>query len=235
MTITKERVLGVLAGVRDPELDEPVTTLGFISDVTVEESDVSVTLRLPTFFCSPNFAYIMAEDSKKLLSALPEVGNVRVHLENFHVGEEIEAGLESDAGFDATFSEFSETSGEDLTELRGIFKRKAFIRRQEMLCRELLRSGATPMELAHLTLGEVPPSEEREVYLDRRAELGFDTADGSPLLLSMYGATIPEDAVVMHLKNAKLTRISVEGNGMFCQELLKVRYSKERERLGASS
>lgn len=233
MPITKEEVLGVLAGVRDPELDEPVTTLGFVSDVSVDESDVSVTLRLPTFFCSPNFAYIMAEDSKKLLMALPEVSRVEVHLENFHVAEEIETGLEDDRGFDATFSDFSETSGEDLTELRDTFKRKAFIRRQEMLCRELLREGATPAELARLTLGEVEPSDEREVYLDRRGELGFDTRDDSPLLLSMYGATIPEDAVVMHLKNAKLTRISVEGNGMFCQELLKVRYEKDKDRLGA--
>ncbi|MGI8650937.1 MAG: metal-sulfur cluster biosynthetic enzyme, partial [Rubrobacter sp.] len=68
---------------------------------------------------------------------------------------------------------------------------------------------------------------------DRRAELGFDVSGESPLLLSIYGATIPEDAVVMHLKNAKLTRVSVEVNGMFCQELLKVRYAKEKDRLGA--
>lgn len=234
MTITKEEVLGVLSNVRDPELDEPVTTLGFISDVTVADSDVSVTLRLPTFFCSPNFAYMMAEDSKRLLSALPEVGNVRIHLENFHVGEEIEAGLERDAGFEGTFSEFGETSGDDLTELRDTFKRKAFIRRQEILCRTLMRDGATPEELSDLTLGEVALSDEREVYLDRRRELGFDTSDDAPLLLSIYGATIPTDAVVMHLRNARLTRISVEGNGMFCQELLKVRYEKDRARLGAN-
>ncbi|MGI8649670.1 MAG: iron-sulfur cluster assembly protein [Rubrobacter sp.] len=225
--------MDVLSGVRDPELDEPVTTLGFVSGVSVDDSSVFVTLRLPTFFCSPNFAYIMAEDSKKLLMQLPEVSRVKIHLKNFHVAEEIEAGLEEGAGFDAAFSDFSETSGEDLTELRDTFKRKAFIRRQEILCRELLREGATPAKLAHLTLGEVGPSEEREVYLDRRAELGFDVSDESPLLLSIYGATIPEDAVVMHLKNAKLTRVSVEGNGMFCQELLKVRYAKDKDRLGA--
>lgn len=232
MSLTREKVLDVLAGVRDPELDEPITTLGFVSGVSVEGSNVSVTLRLPTFFCSPNFAYMMAEDSKRLLMGLAEVGGVKVNLENFHVAEEIESGLEDDRGFDAAFSGFSETSGEDLTELRDIFKRKAFIRRQEMLCRELMREGATPTELANLSLGEVVPSDEREVYLDRRGELGFDTSDDSPLLLSMYGATIPEDAVVMHLKNAKLTRVSVEGNGMFCQELLKVRYAKEKDRLG---
>ncbi|AHY47018.1 protein of unknown function DUF59 [Rubrobacter radiotolerans] len=230
---TESDVLDALAGVRDPELDEPVTTLGFVSSVTVDGPEVSVTLRLPTFFCSPNFAYIMAEDSKRLVADLPGVETVKVRFENFHVGREIESGLDSDAGFDAAFSSFSETSGEDLTELRETFKRKAFIRRQEMLCRKLLRSGATPRDLARMTLGEVSPSEELSVYLDRRAELGFSAADDAPLLLSAHGAPVPEDAVVAHLKNAKLTRISVEGNGMFCQELLKVRYAKEKSRLGA--
>jgi metal-sulfur cluster biosynthetic enzyme len=233
MAISKNDVLGALSGVRDPELDEPVTTLGFVSDVSVDGSDVAVTLRLPTFFCSPNFAYMMAEDSKRLVSGLEGVGRVRVHLENFHVGAEIESGLESEAGFDETFADFSETSGEDLAELRDTFKRKAFIRRQEMLCRTLLREGATPEDLAAMTLGEVGPSEERDVYLDRRSELGFDVSEDAPLLLSVDGKVIPAEAVVAHLKNAKLTRISIEGNGMFCQELLKARYSKERERLGA--
>lgn len=236
MTITKNDVLGALSGVRDPELDEPVTTLGFVSEVAVDGPDVAVTLRLPTFFCSPNFAYIMAEDSKKLVSNLDGVGRVAVHLENFHVGAEIEAGLDSDAGFDETFADFSETSGEDLSELRDTFKRKAFIRRQEMLCRTLMRDeGATPEDLATMTLGEVAPSKERDVYLDRRKELGFDISNDAPLLLSVDGETVPAEAVVAHLKNAKLTRISIEGNGMFCQELLKARYSKEEKRLGATA
>lgn len=242
MTVTREEVLGALAGVRDPELDEPITTLGFVSDVTVKGaasgagSEVEITLRLPTFFCSPNFAYIMAEDAHKSLLELPAVSGASVLLENFHVGEEIESGVSSGAGFDEAFSGFSDTSGEDLDEVRDTFKRKAFIRRQEMLCRILMGEGSTPEELSRMTLGEareVEDSEELAVYLDRRAELGFDTAPQAPLLLSMYGSPVPGEAVIDHLRRAKLTRVSVEGNGMFCQELLKTRYAKERSRLGA--
>lgn len=234
MTVTREEVLGALAGVRDPELDEPITALGFVSDVDVAGDAVSITLRLPTFFCSPNFAYIMAEDAREALLDLPQVEAADVLLADFHVGEEITTGVGSKAGFDSAFSGFTdETSGDDLDEVRDTFRRKAFVRRQEMLARVLMREGATPAELARTKLGEVAPSPERDVYLDRRLELGFDVGEDAPLLLSAHGSPVPEEAVVAHLKHAKLTRISVEGNGMFCQELLHARYSKTKERLGA--
>ena len=43
-------VLEALAEVYDPELDEPITTLGFISSCEVSrDGDVEVRLRLPTY------------------------------------------------------------------------------------------------------------------------------------------------------------------------------------------
>jgi len=49
-------VLGALEGVRDPELDQDLVELGFVTDVEVDGADVVVRLRLPTFYCSPNFS-----------------------------------------------------------------------------------------------------------------------------------------------------------------------------------
>src|SRR5215472_7634451 len=44
--------LAALATVRDPELDEPITTLGFVTSCTVSaDGDARVRLRLPTYFC----------------------------------------------------------------------------------------------------------------------------------------------------------------------------------------
>ncbi|WP_399897633.1 iron-sulfur cluster assembly protein [Streptomyces sp. BBFR51] len=38
----------------DPELDEPITDLGFVRSVTVApDGALTVRLRLPTSFCSP--------------------------------------------------------------------------------------------------------------------------------------------------------------------------------------
>ena len=63
-------VLAALDAVRDPELDEPVTELGFVSSCTVSAyEDVEVRLRLPTYFCAPNFAFLMVAAAVALLAA----------------------------------------------------------------------------------------------------------------------------------------------------------------------
>ena len=72
-----------LSEVMDPELDEPITDLGFVRSVAADEAGgVEVHLRLPTSFCSPNFAYLMASDSKDVLAALPWTRSVVVQLDD---------------------------------------------------------------------------------------------------------------------------------------------------------
>lgn len=228
--VSEAEVLEALSGVRDPELDEPVTSLGFVSRIEREGDAVSVRLRLPTYFCSPNFAYIMAEDAKRALLSLPRVERAEVTLEEFHVAEEINRGVREEAGFDRAMASFSdETTGEDLDAVRETFRKKAFIRRQEILCRALMARGKSPQELSRMRLGDVPACRELEVYLERREELGLDLSPSSPLLLSASGEPIPEEAVVEHLKKARLTRISLEGNGALCRDLLEARYRRKEK------
>ena len=81
-----------------------------------------VHLRLPTSFCSPNFAYLMASDAKDVLSALPWTGRVVVELDDHHDSEIINRGLAADAGYRGTFLHEAE---HDLEELRATFRRKA--------------------------------------------------------------------------------------------------------------
>ena len=64
------RAYAALGTVIDPELDEPITDLGFVRSLACHPSlNVKVHLRLPTSFCSPNFAYLMASDAKDVLPA----------------------------------------------------------------------------------------------------------------------------------------------------------------------
>ena len=56
MSISVGEVLAALGEVRDPELDRPITDLGFVADVRIG-AGVRVELRLPTYFCAPNFAH----------------------------------------------------------------------------------------------------------------------------------------------------------------------------------
>ena len=66
-------VLDALSGVRDPELDEPITDLQFVSSLDIEDGAVSVNLRLPTYYCAPNFAYLMVADAREALLSVEGV------------------------------------------------------------------------------------------------------------------------------------------------------------------
>jgi metal-sulfur cluster biosynthetic enzyme len=221
--IDEASVLDALSGVRDPELDEPITDLKFISGLRVEEDSVDVRLRLPTPFCAPNFAYLMAHDAREALLSVPGVREARVVLEDHHTSDEINAGMAGGLGFEGTFSSFEET-GEDLDGLRDIFRRKAFVSRQERLCRALLADGYSSEELANLRLDAVPDSEAKERYLSRRGELGLDISAGAPFVVDPDGRRVPVEAVVQHLRFARVTRLSIEANAGFCRGVLAARY-----------
>jgi len=218
----RTEVLDALSGVRDPELDEPVTQLGFVSELDIEGDAVSVQLRLPTYFCAPNFAYLMVVDARAAVLSVPGVKHARVVLDDHYASGEITGGVNEEKGFDGAFPD--ETESPDLEELRSIFHRKSFVARQEKLCRTLLAQGHSPADLAELRLGEVPSSETTEKYLQRRAELGLDVSPVAPLLVDPDGNRVPKDAVVQHLRVARTVGVSIEGNAELCRGLLATRY-----------
>jgi metal-sulfur cluster biosynthetic enzyme len=217
-------VLDALSGVRDPELDEPITDLAFVSEVDLEGDAVSVRLRLPTYFCAPNFAYLMVADAREAVLSLPGVRRATVTLDDHYASDEINGGVNEDKGFDGAFPD--ETESPDLGELRTIFHRKSFVARQEKLCRSMLAEGHSPGQLAELRLGEIPSSEASEKYLRRRAELGLDVSPEAPLLVDPDGNRVPKEAVVQHLRFARTVGVSIEGNAELCRGLLATRYGQ---------
>ena len=96
-----------------------------------------VHLRLPTSFCAPNFAYLMASDAKDVLSALDWTRHVVVELDDHHDSEIINAGLAADAGYRGTFGHEAE---ESLDDLRETFRRKAHTAAMERCLTALLRA-----------------------------------------------------------------------------------------------
>ena len=69
--IERAALLAALGTVRDPELDEPLTDLGPVQAVDEHERMVDVRLRLPTYFCAPNLAYLMAADARAAVLGVP--------------------------------------------------------------------------------------------------------------------------------------------------------------------
>ena len=147
-------MLSALDRVRDPELDEPITTLGFVESCHVSAAgDVVVRLRLPTYFCAANFAFLMVADAYDVLAALPEVRSVDVALLDHFAGDQINAGVAARAGFVASFE--GEAAAE-LDELRRTFVSKAMLAGTDQVCRPLVAAGTDPAELSRLTLGDLP-------------------------------------------------------------------------------
>jgi len=219
--------MAALSAVVDPELDEPITELGFVHALVVSPAgNVKVNLRLPTSFCSPNFAYLMASDAKDVLSELDWTRNVVVELDDHHDSDIINAGLASDAGYRGTFGHEAEDS---LDDLRVTFKRKAHTAAMERCLTSLLRADPSRTEesMGSVRIGDLPAGAETEALLHRRTALGLPTAPEELVLVDEYGR--PYVDVPMALRRARSTRISIDGNAHFCRGLLRTRYCDEPE------
>ncbi len=217
------RILAALEAVRDPELDEPITSLGFVMSCTVSpDGDAQVRLRLPTYFCAPNFAFLMVADAYDAVSAVEGVRSAEVVLEDHFAAEAVNSGVAARAGFARSFD--GEAVGE-LHELRADFLRKAVMAGTDQVCRPLLVAGTDPSALVAMTLGELPSSRELERLRQRRAELGLPAGDGAPLLIEpATGAPVRDNAVPLHLRRARTTRVSIEANTGICRGMLRHRY-----------
>src|SRR5689334_25303929 len=170
--MSSSALLKALETVRDPELDEPITSLGFVASCAVSAAgDAQVRLRLPTYFCAPNFAYLMVADAYDAVAALPGVRRAEVVLEDHFASDVINGGVAAQAGFVRTFD--GEAVSE-LHQLRANFLRKAVMAGTDQVCRPLLAAGKDPAALLAMTLGELPPSRALDRLRGRRADLGLD-------------------------------------------------------------
>ena len=214
-------VRAALGTVVDPELDEPITDLGFVRSVAVEGATAEVHLRLPTSFCAPNFAWLMVSDAHEAVAAVPGVERVVVELDDHSASDLINAGLAAGLGYRGTFGAEAE---ESLDELRVTFLRKGHTAAMERAVTALLRTDPT-VDVAALTLGDLPPGQHTtDALLRRRAALGLPTDAAAPVLLLEDG-TRPDPAQAPKvLRRARSVRISVEGNAHFCRGLLTTRY-----------
>jgi metal-sulfur cluster biosynthetic enzyme len=209
---TRAQVFEALGTVYDPELDEPITTLGFVGSCVVgEEGEVEVRLRLPTPQCAPNFAFLMAADAHAAVRALPDVGEVTIELEDHYTGAEINAAVNRTQGFSEAFP--GETTG-DLQALRELFQRKALLARQSRL-----------LSVPASTLGELTGPDAERCRALRRA-LGIDASDDAPPFVTGDGAPVAASDVRFR-RMASLTALSLETNGGICRDLLKTRYGEE--------
>ena len=219
----KTRVIAALDTVYDPELDEPITTLGFVSSCVVTEAgDVSVRLRLPTPQCAPNFAFLMGADARAAVRRLPDVREVTIVLEDHYTGEEINAALGRGDDFESAFP--GETAG-SLDALRELFQRKALLGRQARVCQALLEEdGATPETVVARRFADLPESPDAARVAALRAALGLPHDADAPAIIAGDGASLTVSDLPTWLRRARLVSLSLEANGGMCRDLLRARY-----------
>ena len=225
-SLVADDVVAALRGVRDPELDEDVVELRFVTGVDVcDDGAVEVRLRLPTYWCAPNFAFLMAADARAAVAEVPGVSAVRVVLEDHFASAQIDGALAGGQGFDEAFE--GDGDGTGLTELRALFDRKAFLARQQRLCEALLAAGLSPQQLASLTLADLPRSEEAGRYLARRADIGLDCSGDASFVVTAQGEPVGAERMAHMLRVGRSVRVSLDGNAELCRGLLATRYGLE--------
>ncbi len=207
----RSRVQEALGTVYDPELDEPITTLGFVGSVVVVGGAVAIRLRLPTPQCAPNFAFLMAADASRAIWRVDGVESVDVTLEDHYTGDEINATVNAGRSFADAFP--GETRGE-LDALRTLFQRKALLARQSRL-----------LEVPAARLGDLHGPDADRVRELRRA-LGIDASDDAAPYVTGDGVPVSADDQRFR-RMASLTALSLETNGGMCRDLLRVRYGEE--------
>jgi len=226
----REEVYGQLAKVYDPELDQPLTELGFIGGVGIDGNTVTVHFRLPTFWCAANFAFMMAADIRERVSELPWVEGVDVRLQDHFFGQEINAGVNCGKTF---VEAFPLLATDDLDGLRETFRVKAFLVRQERLLRSLLALGWPEDAVLGVRVGDLLgldlSGEGRalaERYLAILQERGLADDATAPAFVHPDGRPIGPPEFRARLQHAQRTRLSMEFNAAFCRGLLKTRYGE---------
>src|SRR5438094_5089694 len=115
ITDRKAEVWARLQTVTDPELDEPITDLDFVTRVDVDaENRVHIAFRLPTYWCAANFSFLMADDMRMAVKELPWVSAVSVVLGEHMYADKINAGLARGLSFQETFGAEADGNLDDL-------------------------------------------------------------------------------------------------------------------------
>jgi len=218
------QVRAALDRVTDPELDESVLELGFITGIDIADDEVAVTFRLPTYWCAANFSYLMASDMRDAVAGLPWVRSVSVVLDEHMFVDAINDGVAKSQDFTEAFPT---EANADLAGIRLNFGLKSFERRQEVLLRHLLALGHEPTAILALDIASLERlslnaegDSLRTRYLERRPlangpALAFVTRDGEKIM---------DETLNIYLRNIRRVGLNAEFNGALCRGLLAARY-----------
>ncbi len=158
---TRAAVRDRLDRVTDPELDRSIVDLEYIDSIEIDGGRVSVTFTLPTAWCSPAFAWMMAVDARDEVESLSAVETAQITLAEHMHEAEINRGVNERLSFADAFPD----ADGDVEAVRRELDEKARVARQYDAVETLLEAGLDAETIVDLRLQDL-----------EAADLGPDTA-----------------------------------------------------------
>lgn len=236
-----------LAEVYDPELDTPITELGFVNEVQIAaDGHVTVAYTVPTFWCAPNFVFMMSQDIRDEVGRVPGVTQVTVLVRNNCLEDEINRGVNAGRSFAETFPADVDQNA-DLEALRHTFTVKGFLARQDVLIRRMRQAGLADSAILALRISDVmvqgddlflqttPPqwvllaAADLLRYLHKRRRLQLAVTADAPLFTTVEGQPIAEAELASYLRYSRSARLNIAFNTSLCEGLLRTQFFPERQ------
>jgi metal-sulfur cluster biosynthetic enzyme len=247
MSATPADVRARLDRVTDPELDESIVDLDYVDRIDIDETSVTVHFTLPTAWCSPAFAWMMATDARDELESLPDVETAAVYLRDHMHETEINEGVNERQSFEESFPD---ADGE-VASVRATLDDKARLSRQYAAVEALLDAGVSPEQLCELTPADVDiesaPRREGarasvyladgafavtvdarplDRYLCKARAVDAVTGDDDRLFRTPEGDPIDPDAFELVHQRGRLAQTNMTGQGGVCDALNESRRRK---------
>ena len=226
--------------VEDPELARSIVELDYIDAIETDGGRVEVRFTLPTAWCSPAFAWMMATDARDEVEALDWVREARIELCDHMHGAEITTGVNARDTFGETFPD----ADGGVAEVRAAIADKARVSRQREAVQTLLDAGVDPeqvvsLERADLTvvgdeahvdldgLSVVVDAAPVADYIDRVETSGHVTEPDDTLFLTPEADPIPADRLDVVQKRSRLASVNMGGQGAVCDALHRARHGPD--------
>ncbi|GAB5374629.1 MAG: hypothetical protein AcusKO_10910 [Acuticoccus sp.] len=186
--------------------------------------------RLPTYWCSANFAYIMGEDIVAAVGSLPWPTRVRCRLRDHFAARRVNDGLARGLSFREAFEA---EAAADLGDVRADFRDKSFLGRQAVLIQAMRREKVPPQVIVAATIcqleqrgrdGGAEHARQIERYLQARRARPAPGEPNDLAFLTIAGEPVAADGLLDHLREARRIRGSFQSNAELCRMLFAARY-----------
>jgi metal-sulfur cluster biosynthetic enzyme len=248
--VTEAAVRERLDRVTDPELDTSIVELEYIDEIRIDDGTVEVAFTLPTAWCSPAFAWMMATDARDEVEALQGVTRATVELREHMHESEINRGVNERLSFEAAFPD----ADGGVAPVRAELDEKARIARQHDATGALLDAGLDGDQIVRLTRDDVAFDADADRarvwcrdgalavtvdadpiarYLEKARATGLLDDDHDELFRTPEGEPIDPDAFETVRHRTRLAGVNMDGQGSVCDALHESRRAEDRPPLSS--